>query len=278
MTTDGRPVRLPSGTLSGGAPSYSRGAPRRVGSGTLRFTDSTPVATPSMLWPQTPSTPFAMNLMQPCNVWPQTPSTPFATNHGGGGTLASASVVADALFAAAMASTAGGAIQVPQATAARPFAAAAASTAGQLPTAGGPATQAPQATAARPLAAAVASTAGQAAAEPAMQTWASLSSPVCGLAHSAAWPAPGPPLAPGASWADAQPGSAAGCAETAAPSSRGSLLHDGSGRCSPCAWHYKPQGCQLAAACPYCHVCPQGELKRRKKAKVAALRQGQSKP
>ncbi|CAK0866899.1 unnamed protein product [Prorocentrum cordatum] len=193
MTNNGRLVRLPSGTLTGGPPSCGRGTPpdtcplaapgkqpRRGGSGTLRYSDSTPGA-----------------LQGPPG--------------GGGGALASASAAADALFAAAVAATT------------RQHAATAGSLAAQVP---------------------------QAAALKA-------------------------PLGPGASWAGAQP-SCGG--DPAAASSQGSLLHDGSERCSPCAWHYKPQGCQLAAACPYCHACPQGELKRRKKAKVAALRQGQPQP
>jgi len=55
--------------------------------------------------------------------------------------------------------------------------------------------------------------------------------------------------------------------------SPGSALH-GSGECKPCAWLWKPRGCANATACDYCHVCPEGELKKRKKVKVAALRAG----
>ncbi|CAJ1362753.1 unnamed protein product [Effrenium voratum] len=53
----------------------------------------------------------------------------------------------------------------------------------------------------------------------------------------------------------------------------GSQRH-GSG-CLPCAWFWKPQGCLNGAACLRCHLCPAGELKRRKgeqKAKRAAAR------
>lgn len=57
-----------------------------------------------------------------------------------------------------------------------------------------------------------------------------------------------------------------------AGASQGSSLHDGSNRCSPCAWVWKPKGCASGAECNYCHLCPEGELKRRKKAKIAALR------
>lgn len=55
--------------------------------------------------------------------------------------------------------------------------------------------------------------------------------------------------------------------------SAGSALH-GTGRCSPCAWFWKPRGCNSHGECSYCHLCPEGELKSRKKAKVAAIRMG----
>lgn len=58
----------------------------------------------------------------------------------------------------------------------------------------------------------------------------------------------------------------------------GSTFHDGTGRCSPCAWFWKPRGCQSGAQCGYCHLCPEGELKNRKKAKVAAIRMGAIEP
>lgn len=57
--------------------------------------------------------------------------------------------------------------------------------------------------------------------------------------------------------------------------SAGSLLH-GTGRCKPCAWFWKPQGCQNAEKCFHCHLCPEGELKARKKERVAELRAGLS--
>jgi len=59
--------------------------------------------------------------------------------------------------------------------------------------------------------------------------------------------------------------------EASALPSLGSTLH-GSGECKPCAWLWKPRGCANAHACDYCHLCPEGELKKRKKVKVAALR------
>lgn len=58
--------------------------------------------------------------------------------------------------------------------------------------------------------------------------------------------------------------------------SKGSALHDGTGRCSPCAWFWKAKGCSTGAECTYCHLCPVGELKRRKKAKIGALRRAEA--
>jgi len=55
--------------------------------------------------------------------------------------------------------------------------------------------------------------------------------------------------------------------------SKGSALH-GTGKCKPCAWFWKPQKCANLQECGYCHLCPQGELKTRKKSKVAAMRMG----
>mmetsp|Transcript_55278 Transcript_55278/g.124100 ORF Transcript_55278/g.124100 Transcript_55278/m.124100 type:complete len:441 (-) Transcript_55278:150-1472(-) len=53
----------------------------------------------------------------------------------------------------------------------------------------------------------------------------------------------------------------------------GAGLHD-SGTCQPCAWFWKPQGCGNGQVCRHCHLCPEGELKNRKKAKIATLRAG----
>jgi hypothetical protein len=71
-----------------------------------------------------------------------------------------------------------------------------------------------------------------------------------------------------------------GSAEGASPTgafplgfpSRGSASHPG--KCRPCAWFWKAQGCQSEQDCSYCHLCPEGELKSRKKLKVAAMRMG----
>lgn len=57
----------------------------------------------------------------------------------------------------------------------------------------------------------------------------------------------------------------------------GSALH-ASGKCQPCAWFHNPRKCSNGARCEYCHLCPSGELKARKKAKVAALKRGAIEP
>jgi len=38
-------------------------------------------------------------------------------------------------------------------------------------------------------------------------------------------------------------------------------------RCVPCAWSHCPEGCRHGAKCIFCHLCPPGEIKRRKKEK-----------
>lgn len=55
--------------------------------------------------------------------------------------------------------------------------------------------------------------------------------------------------------------------------SLGSTMH-AAGQCLPCAWFWKPGSCQNAEKCSYCHLCPEGELKARKKNKVAMMRLG----
>lgn len=42
--------------------------------------------------------------------------------------------------------------------------------------------------------------------------------------------------------------------------------------CSPCAYYFKPDSCRLGAQCEFCHLCPRGEIKARKKLKARALR------
>lgn len=60
--------------------------------------------------------------------------------------------------------------------------------------------------------------------------------------------------------------------ETDLPSS-GSALH-ALGKCKPCAWFHKPQGCINGKECCHCHVCSEGELKGRRRAKENAMRAG----
>jgi len=59
--------------------------------------------------------------------------------------------------------------------------------------------------------------------------------------------------------------------------SHGSALHS-SGNCRPCAWFWKPNGCQNGQDCEHCHLCPEGELKARKKNKMAVMRLGLATP
>lgn len=53
--------------------------------------------------------------------------------------------------------------------------------------------------------------------------------------------------------------------------SKGSAQH-GDGLCTACAWFWKPQGCANGKDCSYCHLCPLGEIRRRRKMKNAVLR------
>jgi len=45
----------------------------------------------------------------------------------------------------------------------------------------------------------------------------------------------------------------------------GSAEHD-AGTCKPCAYFAHSRGCANGLQCPFCHLCPPGELKRRQKA------------
>jgi hypothetical protein len=59
--------------------------------------------------------------------------------------------------------------------------------------------------------------------------------------------------------------------------SHGSILH-GTGNCQPCAWFWKGNSCQNGKDCGFCHLCPEGELKTRKKTKQAMMRSGLATP
>lgn len=63
----------------------------------------------------------------------------------------------------------------------------------------------------------------------------------------------------------------AGVGAGGAFASVGSALH-GTGGCKPCAWYWKPGSCQNGRGCFHCHLCPEGELKARRKAKVSSMR------
>lgn len=78
----------------------------------------------------------------------------------------------------------------------------------------------------------------------------------------------------------ASPGGGAGSPaspDSLASPSVGSAEHgktgpDGQPVCMPCAWFYKDSGCKNGQTCRYCHLCPNGELKNRKKMKIQRLR------
>jgi len=54
----------------------------------------------------------------------------------------------------------------------------------------------------------------------------------------------------------------------------GALGHD-TNTCKPCAWNWKPGGCMKERNCSFCHLCEKGELKRRRKERVAVLRKSE---
>jgi len=51
----------------------------------------------------------------------------------------------------------------------------------------------------------------------------------------------------------------------------GSILH-GTGRCQPCGWFWKKGGCSNGASCRRYHLCPEGEIRSRKKVKASSMR------
>ncbi|CAE6941579.1 unnamed protein product [Symbiodinium sp. CCMP2592] len=55
--------------------------------------------------------------------------------------------------------------------------------------------------------------------------------------------------------------------EAQALPSKGSVQH-GTGLCKPCAWFWKLQGCKNGADCLHCHLCPETEVKDRKRRKA----------
>lgn len=53
--------------------------------------------------------------------------------------------------------------------------------------------------------------------------------------------------------------------------SKGSIFHD-LGDCKPCAWFHHREGCHTGVDCDFCHSCPSGELRKRKKERVKILK------
>jgi len=80
------------------------------------------------------------------------------------------------------------------------------------------------------------------------------------------------PLAVGTAAGDVAVPSQQQASPSVGSQSHGTLGPDGQPVCQPCAWFYKETGCHNQASCRYCHLCPQGELKNRKKQKIARLR------
>lgn len=62
---------------------------------------------------------------------------------------------------------------------------------------------------------------------------------------------------------------------TPSETSVGSAMH-GTGSCKPCAWFFKLGGCQYGLECRHCHLCPEGELRKRKKEKKGLIREPSS--
>jgi hypothetical protein len=53
--------------------------------------------------------------------------------------------------------------------------------------------------------------------------------------------------------------------------SQGAKDH-GTGTCKPCAWFHHAEGCRHGVNCEFCHMCPNGEIKKRKKEKQKLIR------
>lgn len=53
--------------------------------------------------------------------------------------------------------------------------------------------------------------------------------------------------------------------------SAGSEQHE-AGACKPCAWVWKPSGCENGQLCTFCHACDENQFKSRKKEKIARMR------
>jgi hypothetical protein len=64
------------------------------------------------------------------------------------------------------------------------------------------------------------------------------------------------------------------CPVPSIPSTHSSIISSdhAQGACKPCAWYHHPGGCKNGSSCGFCHQCPPGELKRRKKEKETLLK------
>jgi len=62
-----------------------------------------------------------------------------------------------------------------------------------------------------------------------------------------------------------------------AVSSQGSLMH-GTRFCKPCPWVWRPGGCMNGRGCLHCHLCPEGEVRARKKERLQARKQARQQP
>jgi len=49
---------------------------------------------------------------------------------------------------------------------------------------------------------------------------------------------------------------------------QGSALHQ-KGKCKPCAFAFREEGCRNGADCPFCHMCTKGDKQRRKQEQIA---------
>lgn len=84
------------------------------------------------------------------------------------------------------------------------------------------------------------------------------------------------PLDPLAILATTPPTSSVPAAAVQEPEEGQEKAKHGAGSCRPCAWFWKEVGCSSGKDCEYCHVCPKGALKARKKVKRAMIRLGQA--
>lgn len=225
----------------------------------FRQVDHSPTATPSMLWPPTPS-PTTASVTGDANIAPPFgafgvvnglhPFGQFGTMDAGMSHQQAAPFGTDIALFTSMHSMTAPSAHPPE------FFQAAASMMAEFPVA-------PQM---------AASFAAPAPAAPVAHAPPQVAAPTLQLSDMLT---PASQVAEAPARSEAQPSGADACLGTVVGPrpSLGSTTHNGRGDCRPCAWYYKPKGCQMGSQCDFCHLCPEGELKNRKKAKVAAIRQ-----